>query len=1084
MNFSLSWLVLVGLSVMPGMVVGQASDATKAAGTAAAPVDRYAAEPVVVERLDTVYRFAADGTGTKELTGVMRIQSEAAARQFGVLTIPYASSSERIELQYVRVRKPDGSVVETSVGDAQDMPQEITRQAPFYSDLKEKQIPIRSLRVGDRLEYKATSVRVKAEVPGEFWGQENFGAGVVVLQATVELHVPQGKYVKVWSPEHAPVVSEAGGEKVYRWTGSQLTPVVQSDAEKKQAQADAAKKEHNPEGELAPVAWTTFKSWEAVGAWYRMLEGDRAVADGAVKAKVAELTAGKSTDDEKIRALYGYVATQIRYIGVAFGVGRYQPHAAGEVLQNQYGDCKDKHTLLAAMLGAAGFHADAAMIGAGIRMNEEVPSPAAFNHMITALPMGGSMVWMDATAEVAPYRMLVSVVRDRRTLVVPDQGAAMLERTPKGLPFVPFSAFTAVGKLGVNGTANTHMEYVTRGDDELVLRALFRQVSPGQWDQLTQAISQQLGFAGTTSHAEASRPDATAEPERLSYDYEREKLGDWDNFRIVPLFPSEMLAQVDEKDPPQLPIQLGEPRVDTAKTVLELPKGWGVELPSELHRKTPYVSFDRTYAIDHEQLTVVRRVEIDQRQVPAGEWKAYKAWMDATLNAGEPYIQLTSTGTKGEVQGPPLAGSNNPAAAELVKRAYESVESGALNEAEHLLDEAKKINDKQERLWGTYGYLEALRQRFALAVEDYKKEVELHPTIYTMYVPLAQAQMNLGHYDDSVATMRTLVKLTPEDDTAAIMLASMLEASGGWAEIIRLLEPVEARSTTNVAVLLPLGIAELETGKTAEGQAKLVKVLQTATSDQMRNSAAYELASAGVELDLAEKSARSVVDKLSADSANWMARSGDLSQKMNQNLLVATWDTLGWALFKEGHMYEAESYVRAGWLNQSSPESGLHMGEIEEKRGHASVALKYYQMASILLQDSQTRPWSLMGREAVETKLKAKIAALEGQGVKSGMTDGRAALMQLRVFALGRVVGKNSMSVYKILIRDGAVLDLVREPRQEDARQGVNVAAQKDERLLQVKFAGWTPAGSAASLVREGVETCHSGVCELIVYPM
>ena len=102
------------------------------------------------------------------------------------------------------------------------------------------------------------------------------------------------------------------------------------------------------------MAWTSFKSWEAVGAWYRGLESSRAVPDDEIKAKVALLIAGKATDEDKVKAVYAYVATQIRYIGVAFGVGRFQPHEAVDVLHNQYGDCKDKATLLAAMLAVAG----------------------------------------------------------------------------------------------------------------------------------------------------------------------------------------------------------------------------------------------------------------------------------------------------------------------------------------------------------------------------------------------------------------------------------------------------------------------------------------------------------------------------------------------------------------------------------------------------------------------------------------------------------------------------------------------------------------------------------------------------------
>ena len=80
---------------------------------------------------------------------------------------------------------------------------------------------------------------------------------------------------------------------------------------------------------------------------------------------------------------------QIRYVGVSFGIGRFRPHSASEVLANQYGDCKDKHTLLAAMLAAAGLHADPVLIGAGIRFNSAVPSPESFNHLITHLTLDG-----------------------------------------------------------------------------------------------------------------------------------------------------------------------------------------------------------------------------------------------------------------------------------------------------------------------------------------------------------------------------------------------------------------------------------------------------------------------------------------------------------------------------------------------------------------------------------------------------------------------------------------------------------------------------------------------------------------------
>ena len=133
-----------------------------------------------------------------------------------------------------------------------------------------------------------------------------------------------------------------------------------------------------------------------------------------------------------------YVATQIRYIGVAFGIGRYQPHTAAEILSNQYGDCKDKHTLLAAMLAVAGIKADAVLIGAGVRFNEAVPSPGgAFNHLITHLSLAGQEVWLDSTAEIRrPTGCWFRRLGISRRWWFLRQGAAHVERTPAG-PAVP-----------------------------------------------------------------------------------------------------------------------------------------------------------------------------------------------------------------------------------------------------------------------------------------------------------------------------------------------------------------------------------------------------------------------------------------------------------------------------------------------------------------------------------------------------------------------------------------------------------------------------------------------------------------------
>jgi Domain of Unknown Function with PDB structure (DUF3857) len=122
----------------------------------AGPAD-FSAEPFVIERLDAVYKMAADGTGSKLTTAVIRVQSEASVKQLGVLSIPYSAGTQHVEIVYARVRRPDGTVVETAPNQVIDMPAPVTQEAPFYSDLKQMQLPIRNLRgLGEFQDHSST----------------------------------------------------------------------------------------------------------------------------------------------------------------------------------------------------------------------------------------------------------------------------------------------------------------------------------------------------------------------------------------------------------------------------------------------------------------------------------------------------------------------------------------------------------------------------------------------------------------------------------------------------------------------------------------------------------------------------------------------------------------------------------------------------------------------------------------------------------------------------------------------------------------------------------------------------------------
>src|SRR5579883_1836953 len=463
---------------------------------------------VIIERYANDVTFAADGTSRRETTVRARIQSEAGLKAWGVVTLSYRNDVERVEKLEIQVRKPDGRVVPTPESNVQDLAAEVTREAPTYTDVREKQAPVKSLGVGDVLEWHAVVARTKAEAPGQFWDAWSFLKEGAVLDETLRVTLPAGRYVQVTSPNHPPEVHEDAAGKTYTWKSTHRDPPTD----------DKPKPPRHPP--TPDVQVTSFRNWAEVGRWWDALQKSQVEPSPAVRAKAAEITAGLKTEDEKLRAIYAFVSLKFRYISLSLGEARYQLHSADEVLANQYGDCKDKHTLLAALLRAAGIEAWPALIGAGLGFDPAVPSPAQFNHVITYVPRASAPLWLDSTPEVAPFGLLSMSIRDHQALVIPPAAAAEVKTTPAAPPFAASEKISVEGKLNGEGTLSARLDMSTRGDDELLLRATFHATAPAQWQTLAENLAAGMGYGGTASELDVDNPANLDAPLHLSFHYE------------------------------------------------------------------------------------------------------------------------------------------------------------------------------------------------------------------------------------------------------------------------------------------------------------------------------------------------------------------------------------------------------------------------------------------------------------------------------------------------------------------------------------------------------------------------------------
>jgi hypothetical protein len=186
----------------------------KPASTPVAVKPDLTGEAVIVEKDETVVRFAKDGSSVRTLSITEHILSDAGVRSSGIISIPFAALTQTMTFDSVRVHKPSGEVIETPVEDAQEVPMPVTQAAPMYSDLRTKQLPVRSLSVGDTLEYRLSIKDTNGDAPGAFWYAMNFTSGVPVKEETLEVRVPRDLLLLVKSKKVQPAVSDEGGDRV------------------------------------------------------------------------------------------------------------------------------------------------------------------------------------------------------------------------------------------------------------------------------------------------------------------------------------------------------------------------------------------------------------------------------------------------------------------------------------------------------------------------------------------------------------------------------------------------------------------------------------------------------------------------------------------------------------------------------------------------------------------------------------------------------------------------------------------------------------------------------------------------------
>jgi hypothetical protein len=112
------------------------------------------------------------------------------------------------------------------------------------------------------------------------------------------------------------------------------------------------------------------------------------------------------------------------YVGVEFGRLRDEPHTADAVFRAGYGDCKDKATLLRALLRAVNIDSQYVLVRTADRghLDRDACGPDEFNHVILRAELPAGPIFLDPSVEHAPPGVLAPTVAGADALLVRGDG--------------------------------------------------------------------------------------------------------------------------------------------------------------------------------------------------------------------------------------------------------------------------------------------------------------------------------------------------------------------------------------------------------------------------------------------------------------------------------------------------------------------------------------------------------------------------------------------------------------------------------------------------------------------------------------
>ena len=315
-----------------------ASPSQLSAAAAHIKADKFAMVTVLYEEDKSV--FDTQGRLTNSHRLIYRIETQDGVASWSEASVNWEPFYQNEPTIQARILRPDGSVVDLDQKTLTDIPAQNV-SGGTYSDGRILKAPLPGLSIGAIVEMETRNTDKEPFFTSGGVYRSYFRRNVPVIRSRILVEVPSGvslQYKTAFLPDSAVKFEELAGAHRLIVSVDHLDPSVSSDINL------STQFPYSPS-----VEFSTGTSWHSIANAYLQLAEPQILPDQIKSMLPSSLPHERMA---LIQTLVSSLHNEVRYTGIEFGKSKLQPQTPSEILKRHYGDCKDKASLLVAMLRA------------------------------------------------------------------------------------------------------------------------------------------------------------------------------------------------------------------------------------------------------------------------------------------------------------------------------------------------------------------------------------------------------------------------------------------------------------------------------------------------------------------------------------------------------------------------------------------------------------------------------------------------------------------------------------------------------------------------------------------------------------